>query len=208
MSPALYSRSNLIGFIEFAESISTDYFGIPLVVRNLESVMKRDFFISTALAALLIAFVVWRSFRKLSRALLALAPVVLGYAWMLGGMRLLGVHFNFINITISPLLIGLGIESGVTLLFRYIEEHETLPQGAMVRAGATTSVAILTSMFTTMLVFASLLLAHTPGLRFLGTCALLGIGFSLLITLLLIPAAVSLIHPEEHGHGKKPAPAA
>jgi predicted RND superfamily exporter protein len=67
----------------------------------------------------------------------------------------------------------------------------------MVRAGATTIVAILASMFTTMLVFASLLLARTPGLRFLGTCALLGIGFSLLITIVFIPAATALTHPGE-----------
>ncbi len=197
MSPALYNRSNLVAFIDFAGTISDDYFGVPLVVRDLESIMKRDFFISTALAAVLIAFTVWRSFKKLSRTFLALSPVILGYAWMLGGMRLLGVHFNFINITISPLLIGLGMESGVTILFRYIEEYEAEPREAMVRAGATTVVAILTSMFTTMLVFASLLLAHTPGLRFLGMCALLGIGFSLFITILVIPAATSLMHPEE-----------
>jgi hypothetical protein len=194
MSSDLYGRSNLIAFLQFAGSISTDYFGIPLVVRDLESVMKRDFYISTALAALLIVIVVWRSFRKVSRAALALVPVLLGYVWMLGGMRLLGVNFNFINITISPLLIGLGIESGVTLLFRYQEELDKDSRGAMVRAGATTAVAILTSMFTTMLVFASLLLAQTPGLRFLGTCALLGIGFSLLITILFIPAAATLGH--------------
>ncbi|MCX6091774.1 MAG: MMPL family transporter, partial [Candidatus Bipolaricaulota bacterium] len=116
-----------------------------------------------------------------------------------------GVNFNFINITISPLLIGLGMESGVTLLFRYIEERETAPREAMVRAGATTVIAILTSMFTTMLVFASLLLASTPGLRFLGTCALLGIGFSLLITILIMPAAIALMHPEERGEGPAPA---
>lgn len=204
MSPALYGRSNLVAFINYSDSISDDYFGIPLVVRSLESVMKRDFYISTALASLLIAVVVWRSFRKLSQTLLALAPVVLGYAWMLGGMRLLDVHFNFINITISPLLIGLGIESGVTLLFRYLEERDVAMQGAMSRAGATTSVAILTSMFTTMLVFASLLLAHTPGLRFLGACALLGIGSSLVITLLIIPATISLTHPEERGKTARP----
>ncbi len=197
MSPNLYGRSNLIGFIQFADSISSDYFGVPLVVRDLESVMKRDFFISTALAALLISFIVWRSFRTLPKTLLALSPVILGYVWMLGGMRLLGVHFNFINITISPLLIGLGIESGVTLLFRYKEEQEKDRHDAMVRAGATTIVAILASMFTTMLVFASLLLARTPGLRFLGTCALLGIGFSLLLTLGFIPAATALTHPGE-----------
>ena len=204
MSPALYNRSNLVAFIDFAHSISTGYFGVPLVVRDLESVMKRDFFISTAIAAVLIAFTVWQSFRKLSQTLLALSPVILGYVWMLGGMRLLGVNFNFINITISPLLIGLGMESGVTLLFRYIEECETGLHEAMVRAGATTIIAILTSMFTTMLVFASLLLAHTPGLRFLGMCALLGIGFSLLITILIMPAAISLMHPEERGKGTAP----
>jgi len=159
--------------------------------------MKRDFFLSTALAALLISFIVWWSFRTLSKTLLALSPVILGYVWMLGGMRLLGVSFNFINITISPLLIGLGIESGVVLLFRYQEEQEKDRHDAMVRAGATTIVAILASMFTTMLVFASLLLAHTPGLRFLGTCALLGIGFSLLITIFFVPAAITLTHPGE-----------
>jgi len=197
MSPDLNGRSNLIGFIQFADSVSSDYFGVPLVVRDLESVMKRDFFISTALAALLISFIVWWSFRTLSKTLLALSPVILGYVWMLGGMRLLGVSFNFINITISPLLIGLGIESGVVLLFRYQEEQEKDRHDAMVRAGATTIVAILASMFTTMLVFASLLLAHTPGLRFLGTCALLGIGFSLLITIFFVPAAITLTHPGE-----------
>jgi predicted RND superfamily exporter protein len=197
MNPGLYDRSNLIGFIQFSNSISSDYFGVPLVVRSLESAMKRDFFISTALAALFIAFIVWRSFRTLPKMLLALSPVILGYVWMLGGMRLLGVNFNFINITISPLLIGLGIESGVALLFRYKEEQDKDPRDAMARAGATTIVAILASMFTTMLVFASLLLARTPGLRFLGTCALLGIGFSLLITIFFVPAAVALTHPGE-----------
>ncbi len=199
MSPDLYARNSLISFIAFSEAFTRDYFGIPLVVRSLEDVMKRDFYISTGLAALLILIVVWRSFRKVTRTLLALAPVILGYIWMLGGMRILDVHFNFINIIISPLLIGLGIESGVTLLFRYLEERDQAEQGAIVRAGASTAVPILTSMFTTMLVFASLLLAHTPGLRFLGACALLGIGFSLLITLLLIPAAISLTHRAERG---------
>lgn len=48
---------------------------------------------------------------------------------------------------------------------------------------------IVTSL-TTMLVFGSLLLARTPGLRFLGDSALLGIGFTLLFSLLFLPAAL------------------
>lgn len=192
MSPALYAGSHLKQFDQFAASISSDYFGTPLVIRDLEQAMKRDFYISTALALLLITASVWHSFRTLPRTLLALSPIALSYVWMLAGMKLLGVNFNFVNITISPLLIGLGIESGVTLLFRYDEERETSPDGAMVRAGAASAVAIVTSMLTTMLVFATLLLARTPGLRFLGLSALLGLGFSLFFSLVFVPAATAL----------------
>jgi predicted RND superfamily exporter protein len=41
-----------------------------------------------------------------------------------------------------------------------------------------------------MLVFGSLLIARTPGLRMLGASALLGIGFALLFSLLFLPAAL------------------
>ncbi len=192
MSPALFQGSNLKDFDRFAASFSDDYFGMPLVIRDLERAMKQDFFLSTLLAVVFIAFIVWRTFRGLRRTLLALSPLVLSYAWMLGGMRLLGIDFNFINITISPLLVGLGVESGVMLLARYDEERGLAPAGAIERAGQTTIVAILTSLFTTMLVFATLLLARTPGLRYLGICAVMGLGFSLFASLVFLPAALSL----------------
>jgi predicted RND superfamily exporter protein len=192
MSPALFQGSNLKDFDRFAASFSDDYFGMPLVIRDLERAMKQDFFLSTLLAVVFIAFIVWRTFRGLRRTLLALSPLVLSYAFMLGGMRLLGIDFNFINITISPLLVGLGVESGVMLLARYDEERGLAPAGAIERAGQTTIVAILTSLFTTMLVFATLLLARTPGLRYLGICAVMGLGFSLFASLVFLPAALSL----------------
>jgi predicted RND superfamily exporter protein len=45
---------------------------------------------------------------------------------------------------------------------------------------------------TTMLVFGSLLVARTPGLRMLGASALLGIGFALLFSILFLPAALKV----------------
>jgi hypothetical protein len=195
MSPALFRGSNLEDFDRFAASISDDYFGTPLLIKDLEHAMKRDFLLSTLLAIALISFTVWRTFRSASRTVLGLLPLVLSYLCMLGGMKLLGIEFNFINITISPLLIGIGVDSGVMLLLRYEEEREVCLDGAMERAGQTTIAAILTSVFTTMLVFATLLLARTPGLRYLGICAVLGLGFSLVFSLVFLPAAVSLHRP-------------
>jgi len=190
MSPAIYEPENLRTFDSYAASFSDHYFGMPLVTAELERYMRHDFFLSTILAAVLIGLTLWRSMGGVRRAILAGSPLVLGYLWMLAGMRLLGFSFNFINITISPLLIGVGVDNGIHMLHRYLEERAFDPEGAIERSGQRTALAVIVTSLTTMLVFGSLLLARTPGLRFLGDSALLGIGFTLLFSLLFLPAAL------------------
>jgi predicted RND superfamily exporter protein len=190
VSRQIYDRGNLAEFDRFAESFSDDYFGMPLVAQRLEEYMKRDFYLSTALACVLILLVLRGSLRGWVRALLAATPLVLGYVWMLGGMRLLSIDFNFLSITISPLLIGIGVDNGIHILHRTIEERLVQPDGAIERGASTTAIAVAVTSLTTMLVFGSLLAARTPGLRLLGISALLGIGFSLIFSLLFLPAAL------------------
>ena len=197
MRPAYNQGNNLQTFDAFAASISNDYFGIALGIKVLENYMKRDFVLSTIIAAALIALILWFALRGWMRPLLAAAPLVLGYVWMLAGMRVLKIPFNFINITISPLLIGFGVDNGVYLLVRYAEERGVDPQGAVERSGRTTAAAVVMTSLTTLSVFGSLILARTPGLRVLGICALLGIAFALLFSLLFLPAVLRV------GRGKR-----
>ncbi|UCF09707.1 MAG: MMPL family transporter [Candidatus Bipolaricaulota bacterium] len=193
VGPDIYDGDNLRRFDEFAATLGADYFGMPLVAQQLEGYMKRDFVISTALAAGLIALTLWGSLGGLLRAALAATPLILGYVWMLGGMRLLDVNFNFLSITISPLLIGIGVDNGIHILHRVREEHAASPDGSIERASSLTAVPVVVTTLTTMLVFGSLLVARTPGLRFLGQSALLGIGFTLLFSLLFLPAALRVV---------------
>ena len=190
ISREIYEGDNLRQFDAFAASISDDHFGMPLVGKELEDYMKRDFYISTILAATFILLTLWRSLGTWMRALFAATPLILGYIWMLGGMRLLQIDFNFVNITISPLLIGIGVDNAIHILHRYTEERQQNPQGAIERGGETTAIPVIVTSLTTMLVFGSLLAARTPGLRYLGISALLGIGFTLLFSLLFLPAAL------------------
>jgi len=190
MTPDIYTAEKMDEFDAFASSFSDKYFGMPLVARQLQDYMKRDFLVSTALATLLIALTLWRSLRGGMRALLAASPLILGYIWMLGGMRLLQIDFNFINITISPLLIGIGVDNGIHIIHRYMEERKIDPEGAVERGGRMTAAAVMVTSLTTMLVFGSLLFARTPGLRILGVSALMGIGFTLIFSLLFLPAAL------------------
>ncbi|MCK5246867.1 MMPL family transporter, partial [Candidatus Bipolaricaulota bacterium] len=123
VSRRVFDEDNMEKFNLFAASFSDDYFGMPMVVQQLEDYMKRDFYLSTGIAILVILLVVWVSLRGWMRALLAAAPLVLGYIWMLGGMRLLEMDFNFLSITISPLLIGIGVDNGIHILHRTMEEY-------------------------------------------------------------------------------------
>ena len=188
MVRTIYEEGNMQKFNAYAASFSDRFFGMPLVAAKLEDYMRRDFLVSTAFAIVMIMIALWLSMGGWIRALMAASPLILGYVWMLGGMRLLQVNFNFINITISPLLIGIGVDDGIHIIHRYLEERTISPDGAVERAGRMTTVAILVTSLTTMLVFASLLIARTPGLRFLGVSALLGLGFTLLFSLIFLPA--------------------
>lgn len=190
VSREIYDRGNLAEFVRFVSGFADEYFGMPLVAQRLEEYMKRDFYMSTGLAVVLIFIVLRTTLRGWVRAFLASAPLILGYIWMLGGMRLLSIDFNFLSITISPLLIGIGVDNGIHILHRTIEERLTEIDGAIERGASVTAVSVIVTSLTTMLVFGSLLVARTPGLRLLGLSALLGIGFSLVFSLLFLPAAL------------------
>lgn len=190
VSRAIYDKENLNEFVEFAASFSDHFFGMPLVAKRLEEYMKRDFYLSTGIALLLILIVLRASLKNWVRSLLASTPLVLGYIWMLGGMRLLSIDFNFLSITISPLLIGIGVDNGIHIIHRVMEERASGSDNPIERGASVTGVAVIVTSLTTMLVFGSLLIARTPGLRMLGISALLGIGFSLVFSLLFLPSAL------------------
>lgn len=192
VSRTIFDEDNMERFNLFAASFSDDYFGMPLVVQQLEGYMKRDFYLSTGIALFVIIAIVWGSLRGWIRALLAASPLVLGYIWMLGGMRLMGMDFNFLSITISPLLIGIGVDNGIHIIHRTMEETSLRREGAIERGVGTTAISVIVTSLTTMLVFGSLMVARTPGLRMLGASALLGIGFALLFSLLFLPAALKV----------------
>ncbi len=174
-------------FVQSLSAISGNFIGMSMIEDRLETHMERDFWVTTILAGLAILAILWIRFRKSwSTFILTLLPLIFGYIWMLGTMRLLGITFNFANIIISPLLIGIGVDNGIHLLHRYKEEKNIF------KASRLAGVAIIATTLTTLLVFGSLILARTPGLKLLGQSALLGIGFTAIFSLLLLPPLVSL----------------
>lgn len=189
----IYESQILRNFIDEVEGISDEYFGLPLIQSRLEDHIKRDFFVSSLFALVVISFVLFRGIRNVRLAVLATIPLIFGYLWMLGGMEVMGMNFNFINIIISPLLIGIGVDDGIHLIYRWQEESKNKGlREAILDGFSHTGLAVITTSVTTIAVFGSLLIARTPGLRMLGLTALLGIGFAMVLSLTVLPAALFL----------------
>lgn len=116
-------------------------------------------------------------FRKPSRILLALIPVVTGMVFMVGVMGCLGIAFNLFNIVAAILIIGLGVDYGIFMVSKI---SKGVDQG--------TERAVFVSGLTTIAGFGALVIARHPALHSIGLTVLLGISAAIPSALLVIPA--------------------
>jgi predicted RND superfamily exporter protein len=97
---------------------------------------------------------------------------------------------------VLPMIIGMGIDNGVHLMHRYLEEGKGV--GHTLR---TTGRAMVMCSLTTMLGFGSLVTARYQALSNMGWVTILGMGFCLITSLCLLPTLL-LLWKGNHG-GRK-----
>jgi predicted RND superfamily exporter protein len=143
-----------------------------------------------ALLALIAVFVfVFADFRNLRDALLATVPLVFGGAWLLEAMAPLGWAFNLANLFAVPIIIGMGVDNGVNMIYRWREEEDKSSLILTKAVGKSVTICSLT----TIAAFAALIPARHHGISSLGWVLTLGVGFILLATLIVLPALFELV---------------
>ena len=142
--------------------------------------------ISAVLACLFIMLVV--VYRNVVRALVNLAPIVLGMLVMFGVMGFFNIKLNIFNMVVLPTVLGIGIDNAIHIFHRYQEEG----RHGVLRAVRTTGMAACLSTLTTMFGFAGMLSANNNGLASLGLVACIGLSCCLLASLTFFPALVQL----------------
>ncbi|HEV7518646.1 MAG TPA: MMPL family transporter, partial [Thermoanaerobaculia bacterium] len=174
--------------------------GVNVINQRVRALVLRDAWIAGLLGLALVAVVLWFDFRHLGDVLLALAPLLVGIVWMVGGMVLLGIQMNFINIFVTTMIIGIGVDYGIYILHRYRESRD-LPREPFERALRETGKAVAAAALSTIVGFGSIIFSHYPGLRSTGEVAILGALSTALVAITLLPAYLS--RREEKRRGKR-----
>jgi uncharacterized protein len=129
----------------------------------------------------------WLLLGSVRLGLLCLLPAAVTLLAGVGLAPYLGLQFNYLNIVMIPLLVGMGVDGGVHLVTQ-VDEGHPLPE-IMTRTAPPIFGAILTTMFG----FGTTVLAHHPGLRSLGEFAVLGLTVNLLACLVGLPALIAVL---------------
>jgi len=176
-------------FVEEVRSLDPDAAGVSVYMLESAEVVVgalRQAFLS---AFVLIAALLWLIWRNLRDLVLVMVPLTLA-GLLTGAVSVLaGLPINFADVIVLPLLLGIGVDSGIHLVHRHRSALD--PQGQLL--ATSTSRAVLWSALTTIASFGSLGLASHRGMASLGQLLTLGIALMLIANLLVLPALITLV---------------
>ena len=151
--------------------------------------------VATIAAALGILFVFfWVTLRQPVLAFIAVGPIVLVLFWLLGTLALLGIPYTIVTATITALSIGIGVDYTIHIIHRYREEYYRIrnPEKATVRTLESTGAALLGAALTTGCGIEVLILSPVPALQQFGIAVVITIVYSLILSVLLVPSAMTV----------------
>jgi predicted RND superfamily exporter protein len=182
--------------IDLARSLGPDatLTGMNVLSKGLRAEIWRDAFGSAGIGLVLVILLLWADFRSLRTALLALVPLLVGIAWMVGLMVALDLHLNFMNIFVLTMILGIGAHYGIHVIHRFVEERET-PGGDVQEAVEETARGVLLAALTTIVGFGSLATSHYPGLVSMGLVSIVGTLSTCLVAVAVVPAWLAWRNP-------------
>ncbi len=169
--------------------------GVNLLTGDLKETIIKNLKSSMWLAGLIIVVVLLIYYRSLIFLALSTLPLIVGLATLSGIMVILHLDFNFLNLLVLTMIVGIGIDDGVHL----VNTFKQAKNDNMLEEVSQTGRAVILTSLTTLVGFGSIALSHYPGLRSMGYVAIIGISACLFASIIVLAA----IFPIISGHSRK-----
>jgi predicted RND superfamily exporter protein len=174
-------------FVEAVQLVAPTATGRPVVEAGIGEIVVDSFQKAIGIALVSILAILLITLRRLGDSLIVLAPIVLAAFFTVAFGVLTGIRFNMANVVAVPLILGLGVDSGIHVFMRFRED------GNLSNAiESTTPRAVMLSALTTMGAFSALSLSEHRGMSSLGILLSVSIVALLYCTLVVLPALVEV----------------
>jgi predicted RND superfamily exporter protein len=189
----IWEHQALARFVTDLTAVDADAIGAPVTNFAYIKAITEGYEKAGLLALIGIVLLTFLTFRAMPPTLLALVPLMVGGVWTLGLMALFQVQFNLANIIAIPLIIGIGVDSGILIVHRFwVEQEQGVEVAPLIRS---TGKAITLSSLTEIVGFGSLLMANHRGIYSLGLLVTLGLASVLIASLTTLPSLLAVFGP-------------
>ena len=173
-------------FVGAVRAIVPTATGAPVVILEAGDAVVAAFRLAAAIALAAITVLLAVILRSLRDTLLVLAPLALAAALTGATAAVFGLAFNFANVIVLPLLLGLGVASSTHLVLR---QRGAGPGGDVL--ATSTPRAVLFSALTTVASFGSLAVSSHRGTASMGLLLTIAIAYTLVCALVVLPALLA-----------------
>ncbi len=175
-------------FVESVQAVAPRVSGSAVAIYSASrEVVKalQQAFTAAVIAIAVLLLLIWRT---VGDTAMVMAPMTLAGLLTASAAVLLGVPFNFADVIVLPLLLGIGVDTSIHLVHR----SRISGAGEEQLLQTSTANAVVFSAFTTIASFGSLALATHRGMASLGQLLTLGVTLTLLCNLIVLPALLEL----------------
>jgi len=167
-----------------------DAAGENVVFADLLRDIEREGPLTTILSLVGVCLLVIALFRSFRASALVIGTLVLGVVLMAGVAALIRVKINFFNFIVFPITFGIAVDYGANVVSRIRERG-----GDVLSSLAEVGPAVALCSWTSIIGYASLLLALNRALRSFGLYGMIGEVTSIICALVFLPALRLLVPP-------------
>jgi len=169
------------------------YIGSPMLITYIAELMKSDLTMLLPLAFLLIAIILFFSFRSVSGVLLPLITAVIAIIWSLGIMSLLGFSMSMISNNIPIILLAVGSAYTIHVVNRINALKATNTENVVSTALNYVMVPVFLAAVTTVIGFVSFIFgAYLEMIVEFGIFTAFGTFVACLISIFFVPAVIQI----------------
>ncbi|MDP3837914.1 MAG: MMPL family transporter [Methylococcales bacterium] len=177
-------QENLKEFVAQTQSVDNTVSGLPVADQAGGTAVVNAFIEAFGGAFIVIVLLLLVIFRNIKKTLLVIFPLLLAAVLTGAANVLLNNPFNFANIIALPLLLGMGVDSGIHIMQRH---HSALCENDNLLETSTARGVVFCSI-TTLCSFSSLAFTTHQGTSSMGVLLAIGISFTLICSLIVLPA--------------------